>query len=373
MNDAELADAIAQRRFGALTLDTSVFDQFGCSLDSKALQAVGPVCEQHGIRLVFSEVTAGEVQAHIHKAAADQSEKLRAALNQYRKAWRRAETVAELAPPVDLEAEADLLARKEWEAFFNDVHADVIVSESLVSAGELVRRYFAMEPPFGAKDGKKHEFPDAIALLALEAWAEQGELTVLVISRDADWQGFCAAAKHLVCASNFQQTLGHFNRAAQAIADRAIELLKAAEAPELHHEIGVEIEAWLDQADFTIDASSEFYFDAEPEGAVLQSWEIVSGPEVLAIEGEEVTFSIVLDCVISFTANFDLSVRDGIDRDYVSLNSQTEEAEENYRVTLTITVGRTIAPEPTVVSVQANRRRLHVDFGHVSLDWGYEE
>jgi hypothetical protein len=371
MNETELADAIAQRRFGALTLDTSVFDQFDCSLDYKALQAVGPVCEQHGVRLVFSEVTAGEVQAHIHKAAADQAERLRAALNQYRKAWRRRESVAELAAPVDLEAAAELLAREEWESFVNDVDAEVIGSE--VSAGELVRRYFAVEPPFGTKEGKKHEFPDAIALLALESWGARQNLLVLVISRDGDWQTFCATAQHLVCASNFQQTLGHFNRAAQAVADRAVAMLKAVQAPDLKHEIELEIESWLEHADFTIDAASDFYFDAEPEGAVLQWWDIVSGPEVLAIEGEEVTFSIELDCLINFTANFNLSVRDGIDRDYVSLNSQTEEKEEKHKVALTVTVDRTFAPEPSVKSIEANRRRLHVDFGHVSLDWGYEE
>lgn len=373
MTEIELADAIAQRRFGALTLDTSIFDQFGCNLDYRALQALGPVAGQHAIRVVFSDVVAGEVQAHIQRDATEKAEKLSGALNQYRKAWRRPEKLSELALPVDLDADPTELAHEEWEAFVDDLSAEVIGSEGLVSVGELVQRYFALEAPFGAKEAKKSEFPDAIALLALEAWATREKLLVLVISRDGDWSTFCASAQHLVCTSKLEQALGHFNRAAQAVADRAVAMLKEGQAPDLKHEIELEIESWLEQADFEIEAHSDFYYDAEPESAVLQTWELISDPQVLSIEGEEVTFSVELSCLINFTANFALSVRDGIDRDYVRLNSQTAEREEKHKVSLTITVERTFDPEPSAIEVEANRRSLHVYFGNVELDWGYEE
>ncbi|MBB3971854.1 hypothetical protein [Hansschlegelia beijingensis] len=94
MSDAELADAVAEGCFGAMTLDTSVFDQFECNLDYRALRSLGPVASQHGVALIFTDVTAREVQAHIARAATDQAAKLTAALNQYRKAWRRPENEA---------------------------------------------------------------------------------------------------------------------------------------------------------------------------------------------------------------------------------------------------------------------------------------
>lgn len=40
---------------------------------------------------------------------------------------------------------------------------------------------------------------------------------------------------------------------------------------------------------------------------------------------------------------------------------------------MTLRVDRRSAPNPDVIEVEVNRRRLTVDFGLVSLDWGYEE
>lgn len=373
MTQEEIADAIAQRRFGAVTIDTSIFDQFDCSLEARALRALGPVAAQHDVRLVFSDVTAREVQAHISRDAAGQAEKLRAAVNQYRKSWRRAETVDQLAAPVDLRADPDLLAAEEWEAFTGATGAEVIPAEGRASAGELVRRYFESAPPFSRKDSKKAEFPDAIALLALEKWAEDEDLLLLAISRDGDWKAFADASARLVCATAFAPTLDLFNAAGRATAERAVLMLRADAAPGLKDEIDLELEAWLDEADFDVEATSDFYYDASPESAVVQTWEIRSEPKVLTVEGEVVTFSLEIECLVAFRANFDLSVRDSIDGDYVGLNSQSAEVEARHTVGLTIAIGRAFEPEPEVMGIEANRRRLVVDFGEVNLQWSYEE
>ena len=98
LTEAELHEAIVQGRFGAITVDTNIFDKFGCNLDMRALRALGPVAAQHEIKLIFSDIIAGEVQTHIRRVAAEQADKLRTALNQYRKAWRRIEAVTERRP-----------------------------------------------------------------------------------------------------------------------------------------------------------------------------------------------------------------------------------------------------------------------------------
>jgi hypothetical protein len=98
------------------------------------------------------------------------------------------------------------------ETFLEAVSAEVLQSEPAVSVAELLRRYFGAEAPFSGKKGrqddsektkedeggkaapgekekgrkgegkkaKKSEFPDAIALLSLEAWALDADTTVLV-------------------------------------------------------------------------------------------------------------------------------------------------------------------------------------------------
>ncbi|MCR4470036.1 hypothetical protein [Burkholderia sp. SCN-KJ] len=45
---------------------------------------------------------------------------------------------------------------------------------------------------------RSHEFPDAVALLALEHWAAEHDTAVLVVSTDSDWQRFCSAHPRLL-------------------------------------------------------------------------------------------------------------------------------------------------------------------------------
>ncbi|KDP93507.1 hypothetical protein ER13_00915 [Brevundimonas sp. EAKA] len=373
LTEAELHEAIVQGRFGAITVDTNIFDKFGCNLDMRALRALGPVAAQHEIKLIFSDIIAGEVQTHIRRVAAEQADKLRTALNQYRKAWRRIEAVTDLAVPVDLNADPAILAADEWEDYLGAVGGEVVTSEGRANMGELVRRYFAEETPFMTTAAKKAEFPDAIALLALDAWAQEEGCLILAISKDGDWQAYAETSTNIVCVPEFEGTLNRFNAAGLDLVKKLTERLRAGEADEVKDEIDLELESWLSEADFEVEARSDFSFDAQTEGAFVQEWEIVGEPQVLALEGEEVTFALELDCLIAFSAYFTLSTWDSVDGEYVSLNGQTEETEANHRVTVTLRVDRRGDPDPDVLEVEANRRRLTADFGLISLDWGYEE
>ncbi|MBB3971853.1 PIN domain-containing protein [Hansschlegelia beijingensis] len=237
----------------------------------------------------------------------------------------------------------------------------------------MLQRYFSSQPPFRGAVSKKAEFPDAIALLALEAWAEQQDTTVLAISRDGDWRAFAEGSTRLVCTPNFTGALNLFNQAGQRVVHRAVELLKAGQAPDVEHDLNIAIQAWLDEADFEVEARSSFHFEAEPESASQQTWTIASPPQVLSLEGDEVTFSMELDCLIRFVAQFDLSVRDSIDGEYVRLNTQSDDVESSHRVSVSVTINRALDPEPSAVEVEVNRRRLHVDFGNIDLRWSYED
>ena len=71
-----------------------------------------------------------------------------------------------------------------------------VVSVEHANIGDLVRRYFDRSAPFGAS-GKKHEFPDAIALLSLEQWAEKEQKKILAVSEDSDWAGFARRSPYI--------------------------------------------------------------------------------------------------------------------------------------------------------------------------------
>jgi hypothetical protein len=67
-----------------------------------------------------------------------------------------------------------------------------------VSLGSLTVKqtwdaYKQRKPPFSNK--KKCEFPDAYALFSLEKWRQSNKASIIVVSRDEDWEGFAESKK----------------------------------------------------------------------------------------------------------------------------------------------------------------------------------
>ena len=121
--------------------------------------------------------------------------------------------------------ECALAAPKLCEKNLGESHAGAR-SRIEGDAVNLFDRYFAAQPPFAESSKKKHEFPDAVALLALEHWAGEHDTAVLVVSTDADWQRFCTAHPRLLWPNNLGGALAAFqDERAQFAADRLAETL----------------------------------------------------------------------------------------------------------------------------------------------------
>ena len=98
--------------------------------------------------------------------------------------------------------------------------ATIAPVEGAVSLADVVRRYFNATSPFSRKEGKKNEFPDALALLSLETWAEANNTLVMVLSRDNDWMDYAANSARLFCLEDINEGLDYFNREARFVATR---------------------------------------------------------------------------------------------------------------------------------------------------------
>src|SRR3546814_19610027 len=83
-------------------------------------------------------------------------------------------------------------------------------SDEYLSGGELVKAYFDVKPPFKPGDKQKYEFPDAIALLCLEAFAEEKATMMLCVSHDPDWVAYCGNSKHLCLVEALATALEFF-------------------------------------------------------------------------------------------------------------------------------------------------------------------
>jgi hypothetical protein len=166
LNEDEIKALIAANGVGAISIDTSIFDKYQCDLNSQALLGLGQF-KGAPTRLILSEIVVGEVKSHIEHEAAESRVKLKAALGQIRKRWRVVVNHEAVDAALGIQQTAANYAAEAYATFSNTVEPEIIRADGLVTHAEILRRYFASEPPFSTSEIKKNEFPDAWALLSL--------------------------------------------------------------------------------------------------------------------------------------------------------------------------------------------------------------
>jgi hypothetical protein len=269
MTKDDIRGAIDKKLILGIAIDTAVFDRYGCNLQFPVLASLNQF-KGRSTTLIISEIVRNEVTAHIARDAAATQEKLRAALNQHRKQCKLPQDFAD-GTRLSIDDDADGHAEKLVKTFMEEVGATVVpAAGDAALAQEVLRRYFATEVPFEAKEAKKAEFPDAFALLSLEADAKSRKGLTLCVSSDKGWQSFCRASEHLVWISDIIEALGLFNSTGLKVAEDVMALWRDKRAPDLVAAVENAFEYVLDGLDFYPDAQMPTSFDVEQTTAVLQ-------------------------------------------------------------------------------------------------------
>ena len=183
---------------GAISVDTCIFTEAGYRLDIGILKHLEQF-KENAFRLIFSEITVREIHAHIARHSDDAKAKLITALRGIGKHWhvqvdKQTSIVDELLLGGD---SGRVLASNRMKDFLVRCGAQVIDAKTMLDVQELLKRYFSVQPPFEPSVEKKSEFPDAIALLSLQAWAKKEGTAVLLVTKDKGCKRFCAESEHL--------------------------------------------------------------------------------------------------------------------------------------------------------------------------------
>ena len=150
-----------------------------------------------------------------------------------------------------------------------------VVSVEHANIEELVRRYFDHSAPFGAAS-KKHEFPDAIALLSLEKWAEMERKKILAVSTDSDWAEFAKESTYIDVEADLAKAIEKL---------RQYEGNAKAELARMFSEMNVGKHGRLQSQIFDAMANAVQHFDAYGEGRSSLPFE--SGPMRFTLQGLE--------------------------------------------------------------------------------------
>jgi hypothetical protein len=171
-------------------IDTQVFVAMGFGYGSTTFHALRKHLEIKRLRLVLTDITVNEVHAKIEQHVSQE-------LVEHRKFVKSARVLFNSSIPGVRGAlqkfDAAVVTRDlrdQFDAFLAESHA-LIIPTSDIKAGDVLRKYFAVTPPFGAAENKRREFPDAFAIEALIEWAYESERTLFVVTADELFRAAC--------------------------------------------------------------------------------------------------------------------------------------------------------------------------------------
>ncbi|HBF29745.1 PIN domain-containing protein [Rhizobium sp.] len=182
-----LTDLIRDGYIRSLTIDANIFVENSLSLTGGT---IGQLVQFKNSRfsLVLSEIVIREISRRIAESHQESLENWKRTARKLRRFPSVGDEVDDLNSAVAELPTAKDIARWEVDAFLVDTGAEVISADH-ASMENMLNLYFDGRPPF--EPGKRNEFPDAIALLGIEAWTRASRGGMLVVSKDGGWKRFC--------------------------------------------------------------------------------------------------------------------------------------------------------------------------------------
>ena len=179
-------------KYDSITIDAETVERnsfhFNAGLLTQLKQFVnGPT------QVVISIVVESEILRHL-------TERTQSAKNAVDTAHKKAVEFG-LKSPKDIafaepSPDARVVAKTRLKKFVKEIGAHILqVNE--VPIEEVFQKYFSAAPPFAVSGKKKNEFPDAVALMSLEAWANKNNKRVLAVSGDKDWAAYADKSERI--------------------------------------------------------------------------------------------------------------------------------------------------------------------------------
>jgi hypothetical protein len=323
--------------YAALTLDSNVFIGHGLNLERGLLGQLSQFLASP-VKLVISEVVFQEVRKHLLEMTTSSRSKVQSALKSAKGPFGVAdETTSALESTLFGKRTDGEVVDARLEAFIKTTGA-VVISAAGIDVDKLLSLYFEADPPFEGSGDKKAEFPDAIALLSLEKWAEEQEVQLLAVSKDAGWLNFAKASSHIDGLENLADALTHFqpHNSAKNIVDALRQQIVTGGKSEILDTLSEFIIESTNEAEVDVEYSSAIHAELEQTEVHYISHEFINDTEdrpivdVIRIEANWLSLRLRVEINYEIQAHFSMSVWDSIDREYVSIGSSSAVAENSY-------------------------------------------
>lgn len=366
---------LAEGRITAVTLDTNVFDGQRLNLKSTVLKAVASL-KDRSFLFVLAGTVVREVRGHKQKAMEDALRDAKKFVGQALFAFDTTKpTRDELLAQMNGGRSAADAAAVRVDEFLNDSACEVLDDTSLVNVTTIFDAYFERLPPFS--HSKKTEFPDALALHALDCAATARRTGFLVVSEDGDWEAFCRKSQALYLVSKVEKALSLINDGPIRLRKTVVAWLRDEEGGQA--EVRAEISRYLERLDVDVTAyATSGEVEANAWAPEMRSIEWPYETDIDLIETESfadkrvrVVVSLPVSIQLRFSVELNFSVWDSVDKELVAMGGRTVDVDRNEdaRATVTLDVQGLGEKDEEIelVDFEMDMSGLDVDLGEVDV------
>lgn len=369
--------------FGAITIDNATFKGEGYKF-YEGLLAQMKQFKESPVQVLQTDIVHNEAIKHIGQEISKTRSLIEQALRSANKQLKiKSDVIDDARELLSIDGSEAKIAEARLEKYYVYIGAEKLVSEEYVDLSELMEMYFSTEAPFETGKDKKNEFPDAIALLALEGWADKNDINVVAVSQDKGWKNYSESSDKITLVSSLAEALEKFqphNKVASIIAHIREDSLLDDENHVLE-EIEQAITNSIDGYDIWVEASSHMLFEWDDTSASYISHELDNDQEglvkvrVISINDEAIVLKVGATVEVKVEASFDFSVRDSIDKDYVGMGGNVCTTTESYHTDILLTLTGDFSQDfddIEVTEIEVLETIGHADFGEVEPDWRSE-
>ena len=374
------SDLMENKSVTFFSIDTDIIQSLGFKFNEGALRALHLQCPAW-IKVRLTEIVQREVMAHRMAPVKQAIQELNTAMSKVgRSCGHDVSEIEETINNISLEEVTREKFSNEFLNFCTTLRGSVLPIDGKDLAKNMFERYFLEVAPFEARKDKKHEFPDAAALLVLENFAEKNNTQGILISRDNGWSSFAETSKDLYCVKTLEEFVSIFESKggnADALKKKAVFSLKS-ENDDFFSQVKYGIESHFSGADWNVsDVYSSFNLRAEAvvEDARCESIEFsLDNLSIWLVEHDTTV------CTIEVPANVKIELRvliefyryDSLDGDEVNVGSNelSTEIDLDVDVVLVCTGDLLEAPvEEWDVTVGVSGDNYRVEIGEVNPDY----
>ena len=238
--------------------------------------------------------------------------------------------------------------------------------------------YFLHCAPFKELGNKKNEFPDAIALLSLQSWAEENNENLLAVSLDNDWKNFAQGKDNIEVIDDLAKAMDILNKQTNEALDSIIYEIELDLRKNQNSRIfGSMYSAIEDSISISeIYAVSPFKYYIDDEQLSLKDIYILTEEDekrlriyIIDYGSDKITISIPCEVICEVEAAFNFSLWDSIDKEDVSFGGTRKIVEISYKTDVLVNLYGNFLDglqNMDIDEIEVTHDSVFVDMGEIS-------